>query len=378
MPYPSIENTSAKLKGWGKTVFFLNLVAAFVLLATQISSRISPEKFWPAEFMANSYPAAFLLNILFLLYWGIRRHRFFFLSAAIILIGYDKCILLYRPAIAKFDVTPPKNAFKVMSYNVRLFDLYNWSGNEKTRKSIMDFLKSEHPDILCFQEYFHCDEGAFRNNEGIAELLSLPHKSIKYGLTTRKINHWGIATFSKYPIVREGTLFFEEGKSNFCLWSDIVKEKDTIRVYNVHLQSNHFKEKDYQFMEHADSLMSDEELINTKSVVRRIRKAVRLRARQANELRADIEACPYPVIVCGDFNDTPFSYFYQTIRGDLTDAFLEKGEGFGNTYFSLPVKFRIDYILHSDLLQTYSFHTKEVKLSDHYPITAWLSLQKEE
>jgi endonuclease/exonuclease/phosphatase family metal-dependent hydrolase len=131
-------------------------------------------------------------------------------------------------------------------------------------------------------------------------------------------------------------------------------------------------------MEHADSLMSDEELVNTKNVLRRIRKAVQLRAKQANELRVDMEACPYPVIVCGDFNDTPFSYFYQTIRGDLKDAFLEKGEGFGYTYFSLPVKFRIDYILHSDHLQTYSFHTKEVKLSDHYPITAWMSLQQED
>jgi exonuclease III len=84
-----------------------------------------------------------------------------------------------------------------MSFNVRLFDLYNWSGNEKTRKSIMDFLQHEHPDILCFQEYFHCDEGAFRNNEEVSSLLSLPYRSIKYGLTTRKINHWGIATFSR-------------------------------------------------------------------------------------------------------------------------------------------------------------------------------------
>ncbi|MBK7965384.1 MAG: hypothetical protein IPK10_08910 [Bacteroidetes bacterium] len=199
----------------GRMLFFINLIAAFLLLIAQASSSISPATFWPAGMFANLYPIFLLLNICFLIYWGLRRHRLIFLSAAIILIGYDKCAMLYQPALAKFDVKPPKNAFKVISFNVRLFDLYNWTGNLKTRKKIFDYLHSEHPDILCIQEYFHSDEGDFQNNKAIRDLLKLPHSSIKYSITLRKSQHWGIATFSKYPIINEGTLFYTEGKSNF-------------------------------------------------------------------------------------------------------------------------------------------------------------------
>jgi endonuclease/exonuclease/phosphatase family metal-dependent hydrolase len=363
-----------KINRTGRILFFINILAAILLLISQASSSINPIVFWPVGIFANLYPVFLLINICFLIYWGLRRHRLIVLSAAIILIGYDKCTMLYQPAIAKFDVKPPKNSFKILSYNVRLFDLYNWTGNLKTRKKIFDYLYEEHPDILCFQEYFHSDEGDFQNNQALRNLLKLPYSSIKYSITLRKAHHWGIATFSKYPIINEGTLFFTSGKSNFCLYSDLVINQDTIRVYNTHLQSNHFKKTEYDFIENTDSLINDKKLKNTKSILRRIRTAVIKRSEQADILRAHIEKCPYPVLICGDFNDTPYSYPYQTIRKDLKDSFTEKGEGFGNTYFSLFVKFRIDYILHSSEFKTYSFHTKEVKLSDHYPIQTWLSL----
>jgi endonuclease/exonuclease/phosphatase family metal-dependent hydrolase len=366
--------SDSKINRSGKVLFLINVVAALLLLITQESSSISPANFWPSGILANLYPIFLLLNICFLIYWGLRRHRLIFLSAATILIGYDKCTMLYQPALAKFDVKPPKNAFKVISFNVRLFDLYNWTGNLKTRKKIFDYLHTEHPDILCIQEYFHNDEGDFQNNQALRDLLKLPYSSIKYAITLRKTQHWGIATFSKYPIINEGTLFFSEGKSNFCLFSDLIINTDTVRVYNTHLQSNHFKKNEYDFIEHTDSIVADKKLKNTKSILRRIRTAVVKRSEQADILRAHIEQCPYPVLICGDFNDTPYSYPYHTIKGDLKDAFTEKGEGFGSTYFSLPVKFRIDYILHSPEFRTYSFNTKEVKLSDHYPIQSWVSL----
>jgi len=363
-----------KINQLGRILFYFNVIAALLLLTAQASSSISPAHFWPLGIIANLYPLFLFINMLFILYWGFRRHRLIFVSASIILIGYDKCTLLYQPALAKFDVTPPKNSFKVVSYNVRLFDLYNWTGNLKTRSKIFDYLKSEHPDIVCFQEYFHDDVGNFQNNQPIKDLLKLPYSSIKYAITLRKTNHWGIATFSKYPIINEGTLFFTEGKSNFCLYSDMIINKDTIRVYNTHLQSNHFKKNDYDFIENTDSIVQDKELKNTKNILRRIRKAVIKRGEQVDILKAHMDQCPYPILLCGDFNDTPYSYPYQTLKRYMKDSFSEKGEGFGSTYFSLLVKFRIDFILHSEDFRTHSFHTKQVKYSDHYPIQGWFSL----
>lgn len=359
----------------GRFFLILNLIAAGSLLVSQAAPLISPAEFWPLELVALAYPILLFFNLIFLIYWGIRRHQYFFLSSAIILMGYDKLAQLYQPTIFTVDVMPPKGAHKVMSYNVRLFDLYNWSGNLETRKKIVSMLKEEQPDILCLQEYFQNDEGDFENNKSISENLHLPYSTIKYGLTLRKKHHWGLATFSRYPVINEGVLFFEEGKTNFGMFSDIVIKGDTLRVYNVHLQSNHFKQRDYNFIANPDSGNKEVMMDGAKHLLKRIRSAVNKRSNQAEELSLHIGTSPYPVLLCGDFNDPPFTYTYHTSRKFLRDAFTEKGKGFGATYIGFPLKFRIDYILHSpDDIIIHSYQTKHYKYSDHFPITAWFSL----
>jgi len=353
---------------------WLNLLAAVFLLTTQIAPAISPEDWWFFELIANSYPFAVLVNILFLVIWGIKRHRFFFISASILLTGYDKLGRLYQPGWLPVDTVAPVNSVKVISYNVRLFDLYNWTGNLKTRNKIFDFLSIERPDILCLQEYYSSDKGDFENNNAIRRLTKLPYSTIKYGITLRKTDHWGMATFSRFPIINEGTVFYEAGKSNFGIYSDLVIGNDTVRVYNVHLQSNHFKSKDYQLIANAEGLSNDSLIEGTRSILGRIKRAVIRRSRQVNELRAHMDECRYPILLCGDFNDPPFSYAYQTLSQKMEDAFEEKGEGFGNTYFGFPIKFRIDYLLHSPEWKTHSFVTGEQRLSDHYPVISRLSL----
>ncbi len=360
---------------WLKLVFSINLFMALLLLCCQTAMRISPEKLWILQPLSNTFPVLLLINLLFVMFWTSRKSRLAFLSAAVILIGHDKCSQLYRPGLFKVEVMQPKNAFKVLSYNVRLFDLYNWTGNLETRASIFKFFKQEQPDILCIQEYFHDDKGNFQNNDTIKKLINANFGTIKYSITLRKTSHWGLATFSKFPILNEGTVFYEAGKSNFCIYSDLDINNKTVRVYNAHFQSNHFKQEEYEFLEYPDSLESNNnKLKNTKNILRRIKKAAIKRSQQVDELKLHMAACPYPIILCGDFNDTPFSYTYQTLKNDLDDSFIEKGEGFGSTYIKLPINFRIDYILHSPNIQTHSFRVKNGKLSDHYPIQSWLSI----
>ncbi len=364
-----------KKSRWTRFLFGINLLFAFMLLGSQAATVISPAKFWLFQPFANFFPLLLIVNLFFVMIWSSKKSRLAFLSAAVILIGNDKCSQLYRPGLFKVEVMQPKDAFKVMSYNVRLFDLYNWSGNLETRAGILNFFKQEQPDILCLQEYFHDDESSFQNNDTIKEIINAGYSTIKYGITLRKTSHWGLATFSRFPIKNEGTVFYEKGKTNFCIYSDLLIKEKMVRVYNVHFQSNHFKQDDYEFLEIPDSLESNKnKLRSTFNILKRLKTAAIKRSQQADELRLHIAACPYPVILCGDFNDPSFSYTYQTVKGDLLDAFVEKGEGFGSTYFNLPVNFRIDYILHSASIQTHSFRVKTGKLSDHYPILSWLSL----
>lgn len=357
-----------------RSIFIVNFIAAVALLAAQSASFVSPAKFWPLEVLALSYPLLLVLNSGFLIFWVLLKHRNAFLSAAIILIGYDKPGQLYQPGFLPVDVMAPAGSVKVMSYNVRLFDLYNWTGNMKTRSNIFKLLKQEHPDILCLQEYFHADKGDFRNNEAIKKLLSHPYATIRYGLTLRKEHHWGLATFSRYPVVNEGMLLHRKGSTNFGIFSDIVVKEDTVRVYNVHLQSNHFGKNDYATLEMTDSTSREEALKGTKSILKRIRSAVRLRSQQVDELKLHMSSSPYPVILCGDFNDPSFTYAYQTLKKDLRDAYTEKGDGLGITYANGLIRLRIDFILHSPIIQTFSFQTLSDKLSDHQPIVAKMRL----
>jgi endonuclease/exonuclease/phosphatase family metal-dependent hydrolase len=363
-----------KSKGWfNGLLLIVNIAFAVLLLFVQLAPYFRPAAFWPLEILAISYPFVLIPNILFIVFWAFKRHRFAFISAAIILIGYDKLSLLYKSELFSVDLIQPEGSLKIMSYNVRLFDLYNWTGNTKTRAKLFQVIKREQPDILCLQEYYHEDEGPFNNNDGVKELLSTQYATIKYGVTMRKTQHWGLATFSKYKIIDEGTVFFEEGRSNFGLYSDILYQEDTIRVYNIHLQSNHLRSEDYKFLEQPDS-GSNEQIVNSvKSLTRRVKKAVIKRTEQVDELVAHMESSPYPYMVCGDFNDPPFSYSYNQIASRLTDAFMESGKGMGVTYRGSFPPYRIDFILHQDYFVTRRFLRLNDTHSDHFPIVAWLT-----
>jgi len=362
---PNLPKKKSKLI---RLLILINVGLAFLLLCVQLSNKISPASFWIFEPLSYTYPFIAFINILFLIFWGVRRSKYAFISLAIIIIGYDKLALMYQPPLFVMESPLSKNQFKVMSYNVRLFDLYNWSGNLKTRGEIFEMLKKESPQVLCFQEYYHSDDKDFSNNDTISELLNLKYKQIEYGLTLHQKYHWGLATFSNYPIVNKGLLFYTPGSTNFGMYCDVLYNNDTVRIYNVHLQSNHLKQKDYKFIENPELEDKDKFLKGSFSIFKQIKKGVTIRSAQVDELSNSIESCPYPVIVCGDFNDPPYSYAYNTISRHLEDTYLEKGKGFGISYNGSFIPYRIDYILHSDYFECLKYSMVRKKLSDHYPI----------
>jgi endonuclease/exonuclease/phosphatase family metal-dependent hydrolase len=355
-----------------KTILFLNVLAALILLIVQITPRFSPKVFWIFEPISYTYPFFLLINIGFIIYWAISRNRFVFISIFIIILGYDKLQLFYRPSFLVIEEPETANSIKVMSYNVRLFDLYNWSGNKKTRSKIFELLTKEMPDITCFQEYYHSDKPDFANNDTLNKLLKSPYRQIQYGLTLYNDFHWGLATYCKYPIINKGLVFFKEGSTNFGMFCDVLYKGDTIRVYNVHLQSNHFKKKDYEFIANPDS-GSKEDIVNgAMSIISHIKKGVIKRTEQVDFLSAHMASCRYPILICGDFNDPPYSYAYNTISHELKDCYTEKGKGFGISYNGSFLPYRIDYILHSNYFECLKYSMVRKKLSDHYPVVVTL------
>ncbi len=254
-----------------------------------------------------------------------------------------------------------------------LFDLYNWGKNTDTRNKILTSLSDIHPDILCLQEFYTSEEkGDFNNIDTIRKMLGTPYFHTEYTATLRDFDHWGIATFSKYPIINQGKLIFNTKSNNICIYSDIVMNKDTLRVYNIHLQSISFSKKDNKFLEDVISDKdADDELEQSKNILRRLKRAFNKRARQVEMITLHMKICRYKIILCGDFNDTPASYAYQKLSGNLNDAFVEKGMGFGRTYAGKWPQFRIDYILHDKSLKCKKYQRSDETFTDHYPITAY-------
>lgn len=255
-----------------------------------------------------------------------------------------------------------------------LFDLYNWNKNQENRSKILVGLADINPDILCIQEFYTSEEkDDFNNIDTVKQILKTAYYHSEYTTTMRKFDHWGIATFSKYPIINQGKIVFNTTSNNICIYSDIVVNKDTLRVYNVHLQSVSFSRRDNKFLEDVISEKKDaaDEMANSKSILRRLKRAFLKRTKQVEMIVLHMKTCPYKIIMCGDFNETAASYSYQKLSRYLKDAFIEKGLGFGRTYAGKWPKFRIDYILHDQALHCSNYKRSEETYTDHYPITAY-------
>jgi endonuclease/exonuclease/phosphatase family metal-dependent hydrolase len=368
-----MEQKSASHNTFQRIILFLNVVAAISLYISQVCAYVSPAHFWWTELLAISYPYFLIINIIFIFFWIFVRVRWMLVSVIVILAGFTHLTLFYQ--IGKRQGKKEGRTFSLLSYNVRLFDLYNWTGNLKTRASIFEKLNAEQPDIICFQEYYNQDKGDFQNTDALKKFLAARNAHVEYGITLRKTDHWGLATFSRFPIVGRGRVIYEENSTNFGLYTDVKIDDDTVRIYNVHLQSNHFQEKDYRFIEDPDSGSNSQILQSAKAILRRLKGGAVKRAQQVQDLKLHMNSSPYPVILCGDFNDPPFSFAYHVLSEDLNDTFKECGNGMDATYIGKIPFFRIDYVLHDDHVACISHDVGDIKLSDHEPVKVELEMR---
>src|SRR5690606_20431931 len=185
-------------------------------------------------------------------------------------------------------------------------------------------IKDENPDIMCFQEFSDIGENQFGQFK----------YSYLYYVDNRK--SLGQAIFSKYPIINKGVIEFEDS-SNHIIFADIVKKNDTLRVYSMHLQS-------MSITRDVEEIDSDLDKQKSERIIKKISEAFSEQQQQATELAEHQDNCHYPIIICGDMNNSAFSYVYRVVKGNLNDAFEEAGGGFGKSYRFKYFPMRIDYI----------------------------------
>lgn len=344
-----------------RVVFLLNFVAIFLLLASYTTPYISPNIIWYLSLLGISYPVLLLLNILFIIYWLI-FFRFIKMLYSIIAIsiGFAHVEKVFK--LNAKTTTKAENTIKVMSFNGNYFGVYLKIINSS---SFFEYIKNEQPDIFCFQE-FMWERNAKKNYiKKFSKALPNGHHFFLNVYTAMDTIHreYGMYIYSKYPIVDSGKIEFDNTTGNFVQWADIKQADETLRIYNVHLQSIKFDEGDYDIMK-LDG--NNDTIINkAESILHKMKEAWTLRAKQAEKVKDHMESCPHKIILCGDFNDAPISYAYQTVKGDLKDAFIESGSGLSQTYSGRMPSFRIDYILADKSFDIYNYELGDQYWSDH-------------
>ncbi|CAM1363158.1 Metal-dependent hydrolase, endonuclease/exonuclease/phosphatase family [Tenacibaculum sediminilitoris] len=323
-----------------KFLFFFNSVFAAVLLFSYILPYVSPKTIPFLSIFSLFVPFLILVNLCFFVYWLIKMHKNAFLSLLILSIGWFVSTPLIK--FSNKDVIL-NDDLKIMSYNVRLFNHYKHEDDITTEQKIYEFINNEKPDVIALQEFY---------NSKLLD-INLPYKYIK---TKTKKNKFGLAIYSKHPIVNSGSLNFEHSANN-TIFADVIVNNDTIRVYNVHLESLKLNPKKENFGE--------------KSSERLLKRLENGFVKQVNQVELILKheySWKTKKVICGDLNNTSYSWAYKQLATNKKDAFIECGIGIGKS-FRYVYPMRIDFILTDTKATINQFKTyNKIKLSDHYPI----------
>jgi endonuclease/exonuclease/phosphatase family metal-dependent hydrolase len=349
------------------TLLTFNLLLAFALLLSYLSVYVSPENIWFLSLLGLAYPYLLLLNLFFMIFWIYRLNKFFLISLFVMLIGWSRFITtIGMPVKKELHINANADTIKLMTYNVHGFSYDRKKRVKPYSNSILSYANSNKADVLCFQEFYTEQDGYYSERE-INKRLKKHKYHHTYYIGDQKKGGFGIATYSKYPIIYRGSIIFYN-TPNCAIYSDILIGNDTVRIYNVHLQSIRFKKHNIEFLDTLKLDYSEKHIDELMDISRTMKEASVKRAEQARVIARHIELCKHPVIVCGDFNDPPVSYTYRKMSHNLADAFMRSGWGIGSTYHGPMPSFRIDYILHSKQFISMDYRRIKFDYSDHFPV----------
>ncbi len=351
---------------------FFNIIAVLALLISYFAAWVNPEVNWQIAFFGLAYPFFVIINFLFAIYWIIRKRWFAIIPIIAIAIGWNT--LADYIQFNSAEKTTTDNKIKILSYNAHLFKPIKTNKYDKQSKhEMMEMILNEEADVMCIQEFYYRKKGIYDIKDSLIEKGSYKYFEQEV-FEKNETETMSMAVLSKYKILNtELVSFYDHPHANMCMIVDILKNGDTIRLFNVHLQSISFQPEDYQYLDKVKSEV-DADLVSSKRIGFRLKNAFIRRAKQAERIKELIDESPYPVIVAGDFNDTPASYAYHVISNNLKNTFREKGFGVGMTYNGAFPNFQIDYILCSEKLQVLNFKIIKKKYSDHYPIVSEIGL----
>lgn len=340
----------------------INAFVALLLLLSYLSPHLPADVFWPISMLGLAYPAFLLLNLIFTVFWLVFRSRFILISLVSVLIGWNH-VGNHINILPESKKPVPDSSFMVMSYNVQ-----SGSGNKHltSRNEVFHIIEKANADVLLFQELYF-SPAKFKT-------YSQSYPGMKNIKAVNHHNGSNLLSASRFPSLKKGFLSSEGGV--FALFTDLVIHDDTLRFYNIQLASNYLDEEKSIF-DQGFQINDPESQKQASSIIRKLRRGYQSRTAEVEILTSHIQDSPFPVILGGDFNDTPMSYAYHQIKKTgLTDSFKKSNKaGMSNTHNENLPPIRIDYILHDKKYKTGAYNRLSESASDHFPVTAIISKQ---
>ena len=363
----------------------VNLLIVTLYILACLVPFVNAGKFWVVALAGLVFPLLFFAMLGFLIYWMIRRSKWMWVCMVVILMGWRQAGVVFSFTGSSKIVTA-KNAetLRVLSWNLSSWGRTNRTHPDNHQQQMVELIKNTGADVLCLQEYIY-----FINKMYCDTLIPALKKSGYQYIYFGKTNYFKriykstilntVVIVSKYPIVDTAQYNYpvinDTDHAEVLIYADIKVNNTIIRIFTTHLQSVSFGNTDYEAL-HNLKEPAAASVTQSKALVTKLRIGYKKRTTQADKLHEKIIQSPYPAIVCGDFNDVPSSYTYFTAKGNLQDAFLKKGIGFGRTFRLISPTLRIDYILADKKFEVTGFNKIEVNYSDHYPIIADFEMPK--
>ncbi|MEP7277072.1 MAG: endonuclease/exonuclease/phosphatase family protein [Bacteroidota bacterium] len=361
-----------------KFFIVINIAAVITFLLVCCTGFLNPGRYWYIAVLGVGFPFIVAVLLAFIFFWWFFKSRWAFLSITALLLGWSQVHVLFGfHLFSNFGTAKPAGSLRVMQWNVSRMDQMNPKRpGGSFRKPILEFIQKMNPDVVCMEEFLESN-----NPREFDENIPYFTDTLKYPyyFFARDHRRWdgvyehGVIIFSKYPMLDTLRLRFSGPDSlkaaESLIHTDIEVNGQRIRIFATHLQSLRFDGNDYSAIQTIAK--GENDAVNkSKGVLKKFRQAYSLRSKQAELVRREMDDSPYPVILCGDFNDIPNSFTYFKIKGDYNDAFLKSGFGIGRTFASLSPTLRIDFILADKKLRVSQFKKTKLYYSDHYPLVA--------
>lgn len=317
------------------------------LPAAWISAQLS----WLPALLAIGFPWVYLAALLPLLFCLIgRRYGLAVVPALPLLLG-----LWQLPSFWGWHAQG-RGSLRILTMNCRYFDALSVKSEQVKRNidACKALWKELRPDVVCTQDW-STSSSSQEDNERAEHFLRF-NMGMPYFIYCMP----SMACYSRTRFLSYHGQVFPDTYNCYCA-VDVPVGGRVVRVYNLHLES-------YQFGREPTLKQT------VQKGFRRFRDCLWRRSEQVGFVADSIARSPYPVVVCGDFNDVPTSYAYHQVLGRLQDGFRKRGRGWGFTYEGGIPGLRIDYIMASPELTFVGYrHLKGPAFLDHRWVMADLA-----